>query len=307
MFDILSTVSMNGQRWILSALALALVCLSGISNTWADPTATPDPSSDSSAEEKAIASARKAQGLFADGDWKKAIFYYEQAWRASPKPGFQFNLGLAYREAGENQEALSRFKMYLELEPTGPVAADAREFVRILTPIVTKELELQAAKERSEAKRREQAERDAHIARSSKSADESYSTPVQIAESSRGGGTGRQLVLAGYGSIGVGMALASVGVVFAFKAQEQDNLIAAGPVEGTWNDETVMELGRQEERQDTAKQRMYISAGVGVAALATGGVLYVLGKRKTAKESSQLSLTPKFDSTSSGLVFTTPF
>jgi tetratricopeptide (TPR) repeat protein len=58
--------------------------------------------------------------------FEQAAKEYLAAYEVVPKAGFLFNAGLAYERAGDIREASAHFRRYLELEPNGRVAPEAK-------------------------------------------------------------------------------------------------------------------------------------------------------------------------------------
>ncbi len=61
--------------------------------------------------------------------YDKAAKEYLAAYEAVPKPGFLFNIGLAYMSANEMRPALDYFQCYLKLDPNGRASVEARAYV----------------------------------------------------------------------------------------------------------------------------------------------------------------------------------
>jgi len=74
-----------------------------------------------------------AEILFAAGKFEESIAYYEWATRINPgwpKPYIQ--LGYAYMEKNQNQQAVEAFNTFLQLSPNSPDAESVKEALKLL-------------------------------------------------------------------------------------------------------------------------------------------------------------------------------
>lgn len=74
--------------------------------------------------------------IYADaGRWSEAEAAFREAIRCDPRVGgFHYNLATTLAEQGRLQEAIASARRTLEVEPAGPVAADARRLIEALSP-----------------------------------------------------------------------------------------------------------------------------------------------------------------------------
>jgi tetratricopeptide (TPR) repeat protein len=63
---------------------------------------------------------RKGTRLFDLGHYKEAVEEYEEAYRAKDDPALLFNIGQAYRLAGDTENAIRVYKAYLRRVPGAP-------------------------------------------------------------------------------------------------------------------------------------------------------------------------------------------
>lgn len=86
------------------------------------------------ADDKAEARAHFKKGTaFLDAaDYKHAIAEYQEAYRLYPNPKLHFNLGQAFRLDGQKQQALDEYRKFLEAQPIGAEADDARAYCALL-------------------------------------------------------------------------------------------------------------------------------------------------------------------------------
>jgi tetratricopeptide (TPR) repeat protein len=111
----------------------------------------------------------QARSLFKDGEaafqagrYDDAIAKYQEAYALVPLPLLLFDLGQAYRLKDEPEKAVGFYRKYLDVEPNGKAAAEAREHVAALEP-VAKTRRAEADRKAAEAQRLE-AERKAEDA-----------------------------------------------------------------------------------------------------------------------------------------------
>ncbi len=102
------------------------------------------------------------------------------------------------------------------------------------------------------------------------------------------GGSGMKMV--GVGVAAVGVVGVGIGVFFGMRARAATSDAEAIPMDAPW-------MPGIQERGEKAEKNAKIFLVVGGAALVTGGVLYVLGAKKS-KESSSVSFVPTTDGAS---------
>jgi tetratricopeptide (TPR) repeat protein len=220
------------------------------------------------AKEKARVHFQKAKELHEKKQYGEAAAEYLEAYRYMPAPAFIYNAGQVYRLGGEKEKAVEHYKKYLELEPKGEGADDARQFIAELT-----------------------AEIEADRKAAAPGTGEPGAAPVLGGGSGGGdpggGGAppvrdaqerpGRGLMLAGMVSGGVGVAAMGAAVVFALRARSAESDLDG--YQGVWTP----------DRQDryatgqSAERNMTVSVVIGVAALGAGGTMYFLGRRKARR------------------------
>ena len=101
---------------------------------------------------------QQAEAFMKAGTYDLAITEYQAAYALLPKPGFLFNIGLAYEAAGDDQNALENYRAYLEQEPAGRASKESRARIAALERKIAAAAEAHAEKE---AKAKESA---AHVA-----------------------------------------------------------------------------------------------------------------------------------------------
>jgi hypothetical protein len=87
---------------------------------------------------------QKAKQLFQEGttyfdlgQFDKAIDSWQQGYKAKPDPGFLYNIGQAYRLAGDPQKAIFFYKGYLRNSPKAPNRADVEQRIAALQKQIT--------------------------------------------------------------------------------------------------------------------------------------------------------------------------
>ena len=270
--------------------ALAAVVIVGWANggpdlLWADPARPPEkqPASQPAApvvgEDKAAARElfAKANELHDNGEYLAAATEYLEAYRDFPAPAFLFNVGQVYRLAEQDDLALEHYRRYLVQEPEGEGAAEARQFIE--------EIEAAAA---------------------AKSPGEPAPKPTLRpldgrwrevdslglhGNDDRGSQPGRRLKVAGLvvGGVGVVGLIAAGG--FALKARSIERSLSG--YTGPWTDEQADEYERGEQAESNARLGLI----VGGTALATGVVLYWVGRTRSRREADQprVTLSPTAD------------
>ncbi|HKE19163.1 MAG TPA: hypothetical protein VKB80_30015 [Kofleriaceae bacterium] len=228
--------------------------------------------------------AEKAKAL---GDHAVAAREYLAAYDEYAHPEFLYDAGEVFRLAGDRDRALEYLRKYVALDPQGRGAEAARASIA--------ELEAAIAAEQAEADRRarDEAAREA-AARASPPAPAPppavVSAPVEPAPR-----PGRRLRIAGIATGAAGAAALAVGVYFGLRARSLADQASRADVYDPDLD----------DRGESAERAMLIGAGIGAAALATGAVLYVLGRRAGAgagaEEAPALTIVPSLAPTSFAL------
>jgi tetratricopeptide (TPR) repeat protein len=219
------------------------------------------------AKEQARVHFQKAKELHEKKQYSEAAAEYLEAYRYMPAPAFIYNAGQVYRLGGEREKAVEHYKKYLELEPKGEGADDARQFIAELS-----------------------AEIESNKKAAPSSTGEPGGTPALgggVGDGGGGGGAppvrdadqrpGRSLMLAGMVSGGIGVAAMGAAVVFALRARSANSDLDG--YQGVWTPD-------QQDRYSTgesAERNMTVSVVIGMAALGAGGTMYFLGRRKAKR------------------------
>ncbi len=194
------------------------------------------------------------------GEFPAAVDEFKSAYGLSQAPGLLFNLGQASRLGHQYEQALYFYRTYLRLMPDASNRTDVEQRITELQPLAEQE------RARVEASKRPVA------------------PPAAVVESStlttsprQPGPSGRPLRLTGIalGAIGIGVLGAGAGLGgAALSAQSQLSKLARDM--GTWSpsQSDIYHRGKAEAASATA---LY---AVGGAALATGVVLYLVGRHR---------------------------
>ena len=253
----------NSLRSWITAAAVALASLQpGVAGAQGKPTR---------AQQKAARAHFKAgEEAKARADYPVAAREYLAAYGEFAHPEFLYNAGEMFRLAGDRASALEQLKKYVELDPQGRGADAARTSIA--------ELEAAIAAEQAEAERRarEEAARAA-AARTPPPEPPPLAPPPEPAPR-----PGRRLRIAGIATGGAGAAALGASVFFGLRARRlADQASRADAYDPDLDD-----------RGESAERAMLVTAGIGAAALATGAVLYVLGRRAGADEKPALIIIP---------------
>lgn len=225
------------------ALALASCLAVGApSTTFAEKarSAAPTPAQIAEARTK----FRRAEVIRLEGDFARAATSYLEAYAVMPDPELLYNAGQMFLMAGDLENARRYLEQYLASDPGGRGHADAQRWLEGLPPPTPLE---PAAGSRPAG---------AHAA---------IAAPAPVSDPT----AGRSLRIAGLATAGAGLAALGVGVAYGVRAHE------LGEETADWDvfDRDRHAAGRR------AETRMMVFTSAGAAALVTGGILYVLGRR----------------------------
>jgi tetratricopeptide (TPR) repeat protein len=230
--------------------------------------------------ERAATHYQRGTEYFKQGDYELALGEYQRAHELAPTPLLLFNIGLVQRARGDHEAALAAFRAFLDQQPDGAIANEAREYLRELEAIA------QAQAREREAQEREAREREAHE-REAEAALDPARTPSDTGPDAN---AGRTLRLTGLGLIIAGSAVLGTGVAFGWNARSlsQDLSDHTGP----WTD---AELDRIQDGERAERNALLLTA-TGGAVLIAGGISYWLGVRSRraahARASASISLAP---------------
>jgi tetratricopeptide (TPR) repeat protein len=113
-------------RWNRSTRLALLVIGSLATSVAAQPAAAPNKSPAQQQIDLSRLHFEAAKVAMKRGDYQAAVTEYLAAYQLYPDPEFLFNVGKVYQLAGNEPEALTYYQKYLDLDPDGRGAADAR-------------------------------------------------------------------------------------------------------------------------------------------------------------------------------------
>ena len=230
-----------------------------------------------SADERAEARRLTAEGIAAQdrGDYATAVARYQHAYRLVPHPLLLFNLGQAFRLAGNPRGAAESYERYLEADPSGDKAQLARDHIRRLRaafPEAFAPREVVPAPPSASPVRPEPVSPPPAV-----DEDDTAKTPVQ--------NRGRALRIVGMGVAVAGVAAAGAGAWYGWRARGISDELTNH--RGPWTDEL---LDRQADGE-TAERRMIILTAAGAATVVTGAILYWRGRRMRGSAAA-VAITP---------------
>lgn len=280
------------MRPLLSSLSIAAMLAVSV-------TALPTPPAHAQRAERQRRDQRKAARVhFERGrahherhEYEAAIREYQLAYELQPSAGLLFNIAQAYLLSGDREKALENYRAYLREEPEGDVADLARQRIEAI------EGELAA-----------EALEEPPVAESQTAGPGQQDTAPDVAPEATGpaprddagaSNPGSALRWTGLAVAGVGLVGVGLGVKFGLDASDVQDRIESQPEGTPWIFDDLYAEG------EAASRNMWISYGVGGAALIAGGTLYVLGLNARKSETSgerPLAIVPVWDRFGSGLV-----
>ncbi|MDQ3336357.1 MAG: hypothetical protein M4D80_14405 [Myxococcota bacterium] len=191
------------------------------------------------------------------GAFERAAEEYKLAYAADPRPEMLFNIAQAYRLAKLKEQALDYFKQYLDKQPNGAGADEARKHVVTLT------------KEIDETHAAKQAPPPTVLP-----------PPTELApvprEEPRDEHAGRTLRIVGLSTAAVGVVAIGFGVKLGLDARSAADDISGHTGPWTEKDEDRFDAGER------ANRNMKIAYAIGGALVVGGGVMYFFGRRAAA-------------------------
>jgi len=271
--------------WLLPAVAHAQLAKKGKQTA-----------AEAEAQKAADAHFKKGTAFLESSGFDWAIEEFAAGFELTGEARFLFWVGRSHEDKGEQRKAVEYYRRYLEAEPDGPSSDESGTRVAKLTAEIEHEEEMESARkqrEEAEAKKAAAALQAAERRRAlleqalerrrkqmMKEAEEREATAIKRA-ASRACRNWR-LRRAGVITMGAGAVALGLGAWFGLEAKSANDALSDHTT-GAWTDDL---LDRQEEGE-SAERNMKVFAGVGAAALLTGGVLYLLGRRGASAERRQ--------------------
>lgn len=234
---------------------------------------------DAAAIKKANGHFKLGQEFFKSGQWDRAITEYQQALDLTGEPLMIFNIALAHDRAGRAEPALEGYLKYLDANPDGAIADEARGYVAKLSPVVDKVKQERAAEDarKAEAAAAKLAQEDAakQALREAERAKAAQLARDRQADAIEHRGMGYRM--GGLVGIGVGALVAGFGIKKGLDARDISDELSNH--EGAWTDEQIA----RDDAGRSANTKMIVFTSIGAAVAITGGVLYVFGRGARAR------------------------
>ncbi|HEU0033848.1 MAG TPA: hypothetical protein VFQ53_24640 [Kofleriaceae bacterium] len=270
------------------------------------------------ADPAADAAYEEGRRLYDLREWDQAIAKFKESYRLSPEPKSLFNIAQAFRLKGDCVEAINFYRTYKRNFPKEKNIGKVDKFITELEPCARqggkpadaakpepkpdpkpdpkkdpktepKKLDTRPTEpKRLELESNPQPPPDAKTVASSEPLAPPSATPADTPTD--GGKTKRTI---GIAVAGAGSVAFAVGIYFGLKARSLAADVEAG--RGEW----TPELAQTEQDGFSADHNAKVFMGVGAAALVTGGILYVVGRRDRESPPANVSIVPR---TGGGLV-----
>jgi hypothetical protein len=213
------------------------------------------------------------------GDHEGAIKDYLDAYNIVALPILLSNVGSEYKQLKKPVDALRYFCMYLDKDPTGTNAS-----------YVTAEAKVQQTELGMDgevcAKPKEPVKVDPPVGPTTTPAGGQLTgTEQPIVKPAADGG--KTIRLVGLGIGGAGVATLGVGVFFGLKAKHNSDIISNHDPDEEWP-ENIKQI---EDDGAAFEKKQILFTVIGGALVATGVVVYVIGRSKKSSETS-LTVTP---------------
>ncbi|HTJ44542.1 MAG TPA: hypothetical protein VL463_20700 [Kofleriaceae bacterium] len=217
------------------------------------------PPSDPRAEAQAHAASAKVH--FDKGEYAEAAADYKEAYRLLPSVGLLYNLGQAYRLAGDCEHASQAYREYLHLAPDSPYRA-------------TVEQNLAAANACKPAEPAPQPEPQPPPPPPSVEVKPPAPAITAVAPPPVEDHSGMRI--AGLSVGGAGIVFVAAGAYFALDASHAQRDVAAFYEKGgSWDD-----IAATDERGRRSRTLSIVGFGVGAAAIAAGVTMYFMSEER---------------------------
>lgn len=219
------------------------------------------------------------------GNYIEAAEKYLAAHAIYPKPALLYNAAQVYRLGKEREKAIALYENYLELEPEGEGADNAREFIAAL--------EAELAQAKSPDPIEPEPEPPSAPPTGSVTGDLGSRTvggavispdPTPVVSKDLVAGRGRGKRIVGLVLVGAGVAAAGAGVAFGLHARNLAD--EASEFTGPFN----AELDDLYDRGETADRNMLVLLSAGAVTTVSGAVIYFLGTRDRRRAERDLTL-----------------
>jgi len=202
-----------------------------------------------------------------------ALTAWERSYALSKLPALLFNIAQAQRlrgKPGDCTKATANYRKFIALAPKSSERPTAEGFIAELAPCVEQESKPPPT---------------TTVPAPEAVTPPSVTSPAPVTTPAEGGG-GKGKRFAGYAVGGAGVVLVVTGVYFGAKARRLGNEVSDDCADGCdWN------LVKDKDAEGkSAETTQYVLYGVGLAAIAAGGVLWWMGNKEAQR--STVAVTP---------------
>lgn len=272
---------------------------------------------------EALKQSGRARADAGDMDGARAAYgeaagLYLRAFRLFPHPAFVFNAAQMHRLSGDTLAAIAAYERYIELDPEGAKAEEARTFVTMLrrgpaAPATAEQGEDAGAGDGEDADGEDGEGEDGEGEGEGEDGleaadgeevpaegDAAAATPALGALDELDAGeeppaSGRLLKIGGLAAAAAGAIGLGVGIKYGLDAQSiADDL---SEPRGMWG----FEERELYEEGESANRKAIIFMSIGGAALVTGGVLYLVGNNRDSEATDSKSLAVSASATPDGV------
>lgn len=208
----------------------------------------------------------QGQTFFDKGDYTSAVAKWDESYRLSKEPELLFMIGQAFENEGRCADALATYRRFVSLAPDSEHRPLADKFVRELTP------KCDAAKPDKNQS-------------SIKNPDAGHDRDLVEHDNEHPAG----LKIAGLAVVGAGAVSIATGLYFGHRASSLGNEVTNACKSGC--DWAV--YGSKDAEGRRAETKQYVFAGIGVAAIIGGGVMYWLASRE--QRPTSIAIAPGHD------------
>ncbi len=206
------------------------------------------------------------------GLYDKAIAEYMTAYQAVNDPALLYNLAQAHRLAGHPRDALRFYRVYLQRLPGAENRPEVEEKIVELKQVVDR-------LDRAQNDLQPDHALDTGAPATTSTTNAAGVTPAAVvAPPAPPPPPGRTLRWAGIGTGAVGVGALAVGIAFGALAQSASSSLTNTSHAGGFYDPGKYSTGHTDQIVEG------VTLGIGAAAVATGVVLYVLGRRAATHE-----------------------
>jgi len=273
---------MSGRtRGTVFMAALGLLLLTGGLAAHADTMCPARPTNPAAAKHLASRWWQQAVKHFQAGRDLPAIRAWRCAHRLSPHPLALYNIGRAAERAGKLALALQAYEAFFRAQPNHSKAAKVKAAIKRLRAKLPARARAQARPRRVAAQRPRVS---ARVHPRVRPIPEGVTQPAKPGPKSR---RGRTLGIAGWTAVGTGVGLAALAGILGGLASREKHAVEDADFGTPYNPILI----NHADSYDRYRTGAWIAASVGSAALITGTVLLILGRK--GRQAERVTLTPE--------------